>query len=99
LGYFLIVVLPYLKALQGQRVRLIPQSMKVPAGFARLKSQGRREYLRVRLIDGQLLPHSMQSSGALMSASWADGFAVVEVGQTFDIGHYIEYLPMSGVFG
>ena len=96
---FLIVVLPYLKALQGQRVRLVPQSVKMPAGFARLKSQGRREYLRVRLIDGQLIPHTMQSSGALMSASWADGFAVVEIGQTFDVGDFIEYLPMSGVFG
>jgi molybdopterin molybdotransferase len=96
---FLIIVMPYLKALQGQRVRLLPQSVKVPAGFTRSKGQGRREYLRVRLVDGQLIPHPTQSSGALMSASWADGFAVVEVGQTFGVGDFVTYLPMTSVLG
>lgn len=94
---FLIVVLPYLKALQGQRTRLLPQSIQVPAGFVRAKGQGRREYLRVQLVDGQLIPHENQSSGALMSASWADGFAVVEIGETVAMGDMVGYLPMCGV--
>jgi molybdopterin molybdotransferase len=96
---FLIVVLPYLRALQGQRTRLLPQSIKVPAGFARNKPQGRREYLRVQLVDGQLIQHPNQSSGALMSASWADGFAVVEIGATVEKGELVSYIPMSGVLG
>ena len=94
---FLIVVLPYLKALQGQRTRLVPQGIKVPAGFGRKKPQGRREYLRVQLVDGQLMQHPNQSSGALMSASWADGFAIVEAGMTVETGELVTYLPMSGV--
>jgi molybdopterin molybdotransferase len=94
---FLIVVLPYLKSLQGQRTRLLPQTIKVPAGFTRTIAQGRREYFRVQLVDGQLVPHSTQSSGALMSASWADGFAVVDVGQVIGLGDLVEYLPMFGV--
>ena len=94
---FLIVVLPFLKVLQGQRTRLLPQVIQVPAGFSRAKAQGRREYLRVQLVDGQLIQHPNQSSGALMSASWADGFAVIEVGQTFSKGDLVSYLPMSGV--
>jgi molybdopterin molybdotransferase len=94
---FLIVVLPYLKSLQGQRHQLTPKTVRVPAGFARSKAQGRREYLRVQLVDGQLIPHPTQSSGALMSASWADGFAIVDTGQVVAIGDLVEYLPMSGV--
>ncbi len=96
---FLIVVLPYLKALQGQRTRLLPQSVKVPAGFIRARSQGRREYLRVQLIDGQLIQHPNQSSGALMSASWADGFAVIETEMTVEKGELVSYIPMSGILG
>jgi len=96
---FLMVVLPYLKALQGQRTKLLPQSIKVPAGFVRTKPQGRREYLRVQLVDGLLIQHPNQSSGALMSASWADGFAIVETGVTVERGELVSYIPMSGVFG
>lgn len=96
---FLMVVLPFLKALQGQRTRLLPQGVKVPAGFIRARAQGRREYLRVQLVDGQLIQHPNQSSGALMSASWADGFAVIDVGQTLTKGDFVTYLPMSGVLG
>lgn len=96
---FLIVVLPFLKSLQGQRSRLVPQMVKVPAGFKRSKAQGRREYVRVQLVDGQLIPHSTQSSGALMSASWADGFAVIDIGQIVAEGDLVDYLPMFGVLG
>ena len=96
---FLIVVLPYLKALQGQRTRILLQPLKVPAGFTRSKAQGRREYLRVQFDNGQLIPYTNQSSGALMSASWADGFAVIDVGQVVAIGDLVDYLPMHGVLG
>ena len=96
---FLIVVLPYLKALQGQRTRLLPQSIKVPAGFVRTRAQGRREYLRVQLVDGQLIQHPNQSSGALMSASWADGFAIVETGVMVEKGDLVSYIPMTGILG
>jgi molybdopterin molybdotransferase len=94
---FLIVVLPYLKSLQGQRTRLLPKTVKVPAGFAQSKAQSRREYIRVQMVNGQLIPHLMQSSGTLMSASWADGFAIVDVGQVISIGDLVEYLPMYGL--
>ncbi len=96
---FLMVVLPYLKALQGQRTRLLPQTMQVPAGFMRTTAQERREYLRVQLIDGVLVPHANQSSGALMSASWADGLAVIDTGMTVEQGDLVSYMPMSGVLG
>jgi molybdopterin molybdotransferase len=96
---FLIVVLPYLKARQGQRTRLLPQAIQVPAGFSRAVAQGRREYLRVQLVDGLLVPHSNQSSGALMSASWADGFAMIETGMTVEKGDLVSYIPMAGILG
>ncbi len=96
---FLIVVMPYLKALQGQHSRLKPQTIKVPAAFTRSRAIERREYLRVQLVDGALIPHSNQSSGALWSASWADGFAVIDTAQVVALGDLVDYLPMAGVLG
>jgi len=94
---FLIVVLPFIKALQGQRQRLISRAMLVPAGFIRRKAQGRREYLRVQFDGTHLIQHPNQSSGVLASASWADGLAIVETGTLVEEGQLIPYLPMSGL--
>lgn len=96
---FLVLALPYIKRLQGQTERLQPMSVPVPAGFSRAKPQGRAEYLRVRLQDGHLIAHPNQSSGVLSSAAWADGFAVIETGQTVELGQPVRFLPFSGLLG
>lgn len=96
---FLILALPYLKRYQGQMERLHPMRIPVPAGFRRIKAQNRAEYLRVCLQDGQLVPHKNQSSGVLSSAVWADGFALIESGQTVEMGQPVLFLPFSGLLG
>ncbi len=96
---FLILALPYIKRYQGQTERLLPLSFPVVAGFSRTKVQNRAEYVRVRLQDAQLVPHSNQSSGVLSSAVWADGFAVIDSGQTVDVGQSVPFLPFSGLLG
>jgi len=96
---FLILALPYIKRYQGQTERLAPLSLLVAAGFDRAKPQHRAEYLRVRVQDGQLVAHSNQSSGVLSSAVWADGLALIEAGQTVQIGQPVAFLPFSGLLG
>ena len=93
------LALPYLKRYQGQTERLQPINVPVAAGFSRVKAQGRTEYLRVRLDHMQLIPHPNQSSGVLSSAAWADGFAVIEAGQTVEQGQMLSFLPFSGLLG
>ena len=36
-----------------------------------------------------------QSSGVLTSASWADGFALIEVGIKLEKGDEVEFIPFS----
>lgn len=96
---FLVLALPYIKRYQGQTEQLQPISIPVAAGFSRTKPQNRTEYLRVRLQDGQLIPHANQSSGVLSSAVWADGFAVIDIGQTLEVGEPVQFLPFSGLLG
>ena len=38
-------------------------------------------------------PH--QGSGVLTSTSWADGFAIVEIGRTIAKGDRVTYLPFK----
>lgn len=94
---FLILALPYIKRLQGQAEGLQPMGLPVAAGFSRPKPQGRAEYLRVRLEHGQLIAHPNQSSGVLSSAVWADGFAVIDTGQTVEVGQPVLFLPFLGL--
>lgn len=93
---FLLLVLPYIKRLQGQTQAILPQSYALPAAFARPKAQGRREYLRVQVQQGQLVAHANQSSGVLSSAVWADGLAMIDVGQVVQVGDALPFLPFSG---
>lgn len=94
---FLVLALPYIRRLQGQTERLQPSYLPVAAGFSRPKPQGRAEYLRVRLDNGQLIAHPNQSSGVLSSAVWADGFALIETGQTVALGQPVAFLPFLGI--
>ena len=91
----LVVLLPYIRRLQGQQEVMPVQGFAVPAGFERLKPQGRREYLRVQCINQVLHAHPNQSSGVLSSAVWADGFAVIEVGQVVQKGDAVRFISFA----
>lgn len=75
-----------------------PVGFDVPAGFARVKQAGRREYLRARLApDGRAEVFSSEGSGRVSGLSWADG--LVELPDGFaDIrpGDPVRYIPWSG---
>lgn len=97
----LLLARPFLLARQGQ-ARVLPQAFPVAAGFERRKAGDRNEYLRVRLHSGAdgltLLPHPQQSSGALASAVWADGFSVIKAGAIVEMGQVIDFMPFSTFF-
>lgn len=98
---FLIVARGYLLACQGCANTQV-QPLYLPLGFELKKPAKRREYYRVRIAqhDGQLMleKHPNQSSGVLSSASWADGFAVLELDQTFERGQLVPYISFSQLF-
>jgi molybdopterin molybdotransferase len=97
----LLLARPLLLARQGQ-AGVLPPAFRLRAGFSRKKAGDRREYLRTRLQEGpagpELLPHGQQSSGALLSAAWADGLALVEAGQAVSTGDYLLYHSFSSLF-
>lgn len=95
---FLVVARGYLLACQGCANTQV-QPLYLPLGFELKKPAKRREYYRVRIVqtDGQLTleKHPNQSSGVLSSASWADGFAILELDQTFARGQLVPYISFS----
>ena len=99
----LILIRPMLHRLQG-RIGNADGSerqpmLRVRAGFTRARSQGRREYLRVRLVetdDGlSMQPYPNQSSGVLLSAQWAYGLALWEQGTVIAPDDLIPFLPFA----
>lgn len=96
----LVLARPFLLARQGQG-DVLPPSFAVPAGFARRKAGDRCEYLRVQLEQSahgyELKPHPQQSSGALLSAVWADGLAAAPAGCPIEAGDTLTYLPFQGL--
>lgn len=91
---FLAVARPYLLRLQGVK-HVQPEPVELAADFEWQKPHDRREYLRVKLMrDGAgwvLQPHENQSSGALFSAAWSDGLALVEAGATVARGDLLAF--------
>ena len=99
---FNILCRPWLLKFQGANQWETP-TFNVKAGFELKKPGKRQEYLRVRLEqrNGEtvVVPFPNQSSGALFSASWGTGFAVVPAGATVAEGDWVIYQPCSGILG
>lgn len=73
-------------------------SFPVSVGFDWHKAGGRREYLRAKLEDRRAVPYSNQSSGILLSASWADGLVEIPEGGTLKAGDMARFIPFCGLF-
>lgn len=100
---FSILVRPYLLKTLGAK-NLAPDMMAGKACFARTKPSIRREYLRARLaLDDKgiaaITTYPSQSSGMLRSASWANGFAIVDAHQTVAEGDLVSFIPFQTFTG
>ncbi|MEZ5528692.1 MAG: molybdopterin molybdotransferase MoeA [Porticoccaceae bacterium] len=96
---FAVAARPYLLKSQGASDYL-PVAIPVTAGFSRPKATKRQEYLRARLVSderGQLRAElaGSQSSGVLSSVSQGSGFVVHLLGESFDEGDAVPFLPFS----
>ena len=98
---FCLFVAPFIKRLQG-RSGVTPISKQVTADFTWSRPDSRREFARARLQRNQdsrltatLYPN--QSSGVLMSTSWADGFVDIPENTTIQPGDAVEYLSFREI--
>jgi len=94
---FQLLVVPALRALQGQTVQL-PRSFPVQAGFSK-KVTSREEYIRAQLHkepDGGWIatPYENSSSGVLSSLSWAHGLVRQEIDQEIQQGDSLAYFAL-----
>ncbi len=73
-----------------------PQGYRVPAGFAKSKKAGRREYIRAHIEDGKVVAFASEGSGRVSGLSWATG--LVELGdaaQTTALGDLVRFIPFT----
>lgn len=91
---FCLFARPFLLARMGAAPRQ-PAAFVLPAGFARAKAGGRREFMRARLVEGRAELYPNQSSGVLTSLAWADGLVDVAAGVCFQAGEPVRFLPLS----
>ncbi|WXL24184.1 gephyrin-like molybdotransferase Glp [Ectopseudomonas mendocina] len=85
---------PYLLRRMGA-TQVQPLGFDLPAGFAWNKAGKRREYLRAQVQNGRVVLYPNQSSGVLLSAAWADGFAEVPENTTLAEGDAVRFIPLS----
>ncbi len=73
-----------------------PQSYLLPAAFAKSKKEGRREYLRARIVDGQVEKFASEGSGRVSGLSWATGLVELDdPAQTINQGDLVRFIPFA----
>ena len=92
---FLLLVRPFLLALQGVKNTDIQRSQRV-AHFEWPRADKRREFLRVKHnAQGGLDLFPNQSSGVLTSAVWGDGVVDNPAGQTIQKGDTVQFISFA----
>ncbi|MCF6444367.1 gephyrin-like molybdotransferase Glp [Nereida sp. MMG025] len=73
-----------------------PQGFSVPAGFAKNKKAGRREYLRARIREGRAEVYHSEGSGRISGLSWAEGLVELpDDAATIQKGDLVTYYPFG----
>ncbi|UOM34420.1 molybdopterin-binding protein [Acuticoccus sp. I52.16.1] len=87
---------PALRVLAGGEWRL-PRGWMVPAGFAKDKKRGRREYLRARLgTEGTAEVFRSEGSGLISGLTWSDGLVELpDEGMSIQPGTPVRYIPYT----
>ena len=76
-----------------------PVGFEVPAGFAKRKRPGRREFLRARMRGGRAEVFASEGSGRVSGLAWAEGLVELDEGaREVAPGDPVRYLPY-GSFG
>lgn len=89
----LVFAWPSLAVLAGGEWRR-PQHYLLPAAFEKSKKQGRREYLRARIVDGQVHVFPSEGSGRVSGLSWATGLVELsDAAQKIAPGDLVSFIP------
>lgn len=91
---FCLLARPFLLRCQGQ-LDCEPTVMTVKAGFEMAKPAHRQQYLRARVIEDKVTLFSNQSSGVLMSTSWANALVIIPPLTSVHCGDRLEVLMFS----
>ena len=95
----LVFARPAMAVLSGAAWRA-PQGFDVPAGFAKSKKPGRREYLRARLREGCAEVFASEGSGRISGLSWAEGLVELPDGAAeIAPGDPVRYIPFTSFTG
>lgn len=96
---FVLLVRPFLLALQGVKADVVPSMpvpMMLPAHFDVTRADKRREFIRVRRnSSGGLDLFPNQSSGVLTSVAWADGLVDKAAGRTIAHGDLVPFVSFA----
>lgn len=95
---FCLLARPYLLRSMGQQV-VMPSIVLAAANFEHAKAGTRQEYLRAQvsyqntsvIVDR----YSNQSSGVLLSTSWANALIIIPPGHTFEKGDLLQVIMLS----
>ena len=91
----LVFARPAMAQMAGQAWN-IPRGLMLPAGFSKSKKQGRREYLRARLVDGTVEVFPSEGSGRISSLSWATGLVELsDDAQEITPGSLVKYISYA----
>ena len=91
----LIFARPAMALLSGQGW-MEPQGFDVPAGFAKNKKPGRREYLRARMRKGRAEVFKSEGSGRISGLSWAEGLVELPDGElAITEGSPVRFIPFG----
>lgn len=96
---FLILVKPYLRAMQGMPWS-DPKCWKLPANFERKRGSIRQEYLRVTVVkneagEQQMETFNNQDSGVLRSTAYSDALAIVPIDTIVKPGDKLDVLLLD----
>ncbi|MCW8842849.1 MAG: molybdopterin-binding protein [Rhodobacteraceae bacterium] len=92
----LIFARPAMAQLAGQGWQE-PARLMVPAGFAKSKKAGRREYLRARLRDGRAEVFASEGSGRISGLSWAEGLVELpDEAMEVEVDTPVTFIPYAG---
>ncbi|WP_367278581.1 gephyrin-like molybdotransferase Glp [uncultured Tateyamaria sp.] len=74
-----------------------PQGFMVPAGFAKTKKAGRREFSRARIRGGQVEVFASEGSGRISGLSWAEGLVELpDEAMSVRQGDLVRFIPWAG---
>lgn len=95
----LVFAAPALAVLGGRRWPE-PQGYLLPAAFEKRKKDGRREFLRARVRNGQAEVFQSEGSGRISGLSWAEGLVELpDEAITIARGDPVRFIPWDSFIG